>query len=289
VEELMSAELLPPVHPAAEWFPLMDEASLQALADDLKQNGQRDRCTLLDGKLLDGRNRFLACAMVGIKPACEEITLPEGVSAHDFVIARNLSRRHLTTAQRALAAAHYFAEEQRLAKERQRRGKEKIPEGSEAGQARDLAGSKFGVSGKLVDQARKVVGQGIPKLVAMVHGREISLAAAALIAEKPKSQQRKDVEGGARAVNDAAGRSVCRKRSKKASPIAVAQAAIKQLSRALGQLEGSEAVADEMNRVRQFVDQAVSTHSTTRRKSTPGPTPRQLPGPSCVLEGEVEE
>jgi hypothetical protein len=63
----VNAENLPPVHPAAEWFPLMNEASLQALADDLKQNGQRDRCLLLDGKLLDGRNRFLACAMVGIK------------------------------------------------------------------------------------------------------------------------------------------------------------------------------------------------------------------------------
>lgn len=41
-------------------FPMMDAASLRELADDIRANGLRKPITLLDGKVLDGRNRHEA-------------------------------------------------------------------------------------------------------------------------------------------------------------------------------------------------------------------------------------
>ena len=46
-----------PIHPAAEKFPLMDADDQKALGDDIKKNGLREGVSILDGQLLDGRNR----------------------------------------------------------------------------------------------------------------------------------------------------------------------------------------------------------------------------------------
>jgi N6-adenosine-specific RNA methylase IME4 len=56
------------VHPAAELFPLFDELALMRLAEDIKRNGLRVPIVLLDGKVLDGRNRLLACKKAGVEP-----------------------------------------------------------------------------------------------------------------------------------------------------------------------------------------------------------------------------
>jgi hypothetical protein len=61
------------VHPAAALFPPMPADELQALADDIKKNGQRIPIAVTpDGVVLDGRNRLAACELAGVTPA----TLP---------------------------------------------------------------------------------------------------------------------------------------------------------------------------------------------------------------------
>ena len=60
-----------PVHLAAELFPLMSEAELRELGEDIKKTRLRNPVDLwrdADGKvyLLDGRNRLDAMEMVGI-------------------------------------------------------------------------------------------------------------------------------------------------------------------------------------------------------------------------------
>jgi hypothetical protein len=58
-----------PVHPAAELFPLMSEAELRELADDIEKNLQRVLPVgwARDGQsLLDGRNRLDAMALLGL-------------------------------------------------------------------------------------------------------------------------------------------------------------------------------------------------------------------------------
>ena len=56
-----------PVHPAAELFPKMDAEALQALADDIREHGQREPVILYHGAVLDGRNRLRACELAGVE------------------------------------------------------------------------------------------------------------------------------------------------------------------------------------------------------------------------------
>ena len=93
-----------PIHPAAEKFPLMDADDQKALGDDIKKNGLREGVSILDGQLLDGRNRLDAMELVGIKlvtgnghPGWDNIPHRnvKGVDPLVFVISKNLHRRHL--------------------------------------------------------------------------------------------------------------------------------------------------------------------------------------------------
>ena len=90
-------------HPAAEIFPMMLGSDLDALVADIRDNGQREPVVLHEGLILDGRNRFAACQLLGIEPATMEWDgngMPE-----TFVISMNLHRRHLNDGQRAMIAA----------------------------------------------------------------------------------------------------------------------------------------------------------------------------------------
>jgi len=88
-------------HPIAELFPLMSESDLDELAKDIKLNGQRETITTYEGKLLDGRNRFRACLKARVKPETIEFS---GGDPVDFVVSKNINRRHLTTGQRSMIA-----------------------------------------------------------------------------------------------------------------------------------------------------------------------------------------
>src|ERR1700733_14887339 len=88
-------------HPLANIFPLMDENELKRLTEDIRKNGQREPIKLYEGKILDGRNRYRACVRLGIDPVTEEYT---GNDALDYVVSRNMFRRHLNESQRAWAA-----------------------------------------------------------------------------------------------------------------------------------------------------------------------------------------
>ena len=94
-----------PVHPAAELFPMMGAEALQALADDIKAHGQREPVILFDRKVLDGRNRLLACEMAGVEPRVVTMESDEIGSPTTFVLSLNLLRRHLDESQRAMVGA----------------------------------------------------------------------------------------------------------------------------------------------------------------------------------------
>ena len=90
------------LHPACKLFPKLAQDELHELADDIKANGLQNAIVLLDGKILDGRNRFAACKIAKVKPRFEEWTGRS--SPVEWVISQNLMRRHLTASQRAVAA-----------------------------------------------------------------------------------------------------------------------------------------------------------------------------------------
>jgi len=87
-------------HPAAEQFPLLDDERLSELTDDIRQHGQREAIRIYDGKIIDGRNRYLACQRLGIEPMVAQID--EATNPFDYVWSINGERRDLTQDQRYL-------------------------------------------------------------------------------------------------------------------------------------------------------------------------------------------
>lgn len=89
-------------HPLSAAFPAMPANELGALALDIQTHGQREPAVMLDGMVLDGWHRYLACQQVG----AEFRSVPfDGADPVAFVLSRNLHRRHLTVAQRVTAVA----------------------------------------------------------------------------------------------------------------------------------------------------------------------------------------
>ena len=89
-------------HELALLFPLMEGPAFDELVADIKANGLQQAITLLDGRILDGRNRFRACEAAGIEPKFKTY---EGGDPLRFIVSANLQRRHLDTGQRAMIAA----------------------------------------------------------------------------------------------------------------------------------------------------------------------------------------
>ena len=62
-------------HELANIFPLIEGEDLEALVEDIWKNGiQENIIYTFEGKILDGRNRYRACAKLGID---EELELKE--------------------------------------------------------------------------------------------------------------------------------------------------------------------------------------------------------------------
>jgi hypothetical protein len=96
-------------HWVADMYPL-NEDDVAALAEDIKANGQiAPILALKDGRIIDGRNRWLACHKAGAEPVVEIIN-PDGEEVAEeklFSMATscNSMRRDMTTSLRACLAA----------------------------------------------------------------------------------------------------------------------------------------------------------------------------------------
>jgi len=91
-------------HPLANLFPMLSDAELDDLGEDMRINGQVETVKLHKGMVLDGRNRYTAAGKKGLGVRTEVF---EGSDrdALAWVISKNLKRRHLTESQRAMVAA----------------------------------------------------------------------------------------------------------------------------------------------------------------------------------------
>ena len=174
-----------PTHPFADLFPLMDDAALNELAADIRANGLRDPIVIYQGKVLDGRNRLLASQTAGIDPTVVEF---EGNDAQalDFVISRNLRRRHLNDSQRAMVAAD-------IATMRQGERTDLPPNGGTKTSQADAA-EMLNVSKRNVERATVVKSRGAPELKVAVKAGEIPVSAAANVAREPVERQREFVK-----------------------------------------------------------------------------------------------
>ena len=155
-------------HPLADAFPLMPEAELEVLADDIKQNGQQQQAVIHEGKILDGRNRAAACKLAGVPLIT--VPLPNGINPITYAVGANLHRKRYTPAQLAIVAAklmpHYAieaAKRKRLMSGTrsnpdgtQPEVPENLPEPDECGEAREKAANATGASTRYVSDVIKL-------------------------------------------------------------------------------------------------------------------------------------
>lgn len=175
------------VHPAADLFPMLEDEELRALADDIAEHGLNNPVVLMpDGSLLDGRNRYAACRLIGTEPATRTYT---GSDPIGFVVSENVKRRHLTTGQRAMLALDVLAMYEATTKVG-RPSKPKpadlfkpdgletvadlpqFPEGER--KSRHKAATVVGTSGRAVGQAKRVADRA-PDLAEKVKSGELAL------------------------------------------------------------------------------------------------------------------
>lgn len=108
------------VHPYADKFPMLPQAELEELAQSIRESGLRQPIVVtVDGLILDGRNRFQACRMAGVEP---ETVVYEGSDLAEYVLDSNITRRNMTTGQRAMATALVLEADGRRANGRWKRG-----------------------------------------------------------------------------------------------------------------------------------------------------------------------
>lgn len=87
-------------HPAAVNLPLLSDKELEGLTDSIRQIGLQEPILVLDGRILDGRNRAIACERAGVRLVTKTITTDD-----PFKVAwdRNAHRRHWDQGRRAAA------------------------------------------------------------------------------------------------------------------------------------------------------------------------------------------
>ena len=163
-------------HPAADVFPLMAPAALAGLVEDIRASGLLRPIVLLGGKILDGRNRYLACLAAKVEPVFTEWTggtEPEDLAR--YVCSENLARRDLDMGQRALCARRLvnLAKQQRV----RRKVQAVLPHVSDTDAA----------------MATALEQDGTPELIAAVDAGEVTLAIAAAASQLEPDEQRKVV------------------------------------------------------------------------------------------------
>lgn len=173
-------------HPYSEVFPLIEGDDFDALVSDIKSNGLRDPIWLYGGKVLDGRNRFLACQKAKVKPQYRKFDGDDD-DALALVISSNIHRRHLTFQQRAISAA-------RVATLRVGRQSNASQDAFKSNTARAVftqeeAAERFDVSTDSVQRAKKVIDHGSKALQHAVDTGEVPLKKAASVVQLPKAEQ----------------------------------------------------------------------------------------------------
>lgn len=95
-------------HRLADAFPLIEGAEFDGLVASVKRDGLLEKIVMTGNLILDGRNRYRALLAAGIElrpEHFEEFASDDEAEMARFVASRNINRRHLTEAQRALIAA----------------------------------------------------------------------------------------------------------------------------------------------------------------------------------------
>lgn len=151
----MSARL--EFHPIAELFPLMSEAELAALTEDIRRHGLLEPIVLHEGRILDGRNRYLACRRAGVAVRTRE--LPAEANPWDYVWSANAERRHLDAGRKAQIRVRQLARSDEWRRQRERAKVEANRRRSEATKKQPRTADRRRLSGVV---SRDTAPEGVP-------------------------------------------------------------------------------------------------------------------------------
>lgn len=188
------------IHSVANLFPMIAEAEYQQLREDVRVHGVREPVWVWQESdrdflwLVDGRNRRRCCLDLGISVPVRH--WDGNGSLVEFVMSLNFHRRMLKASQRAIIAAKALPLLEEEARKRQAHGKTapgrtlpaNLPEASK-GEARDKAAKLANVSGRSVQDAKKVLNGAHRKVVLAAQNGTVSVSDAKRIADLPAEKQ----------------------------------------------------------------------------------------------------
>lgn len=190
------------IHPDAWIFPVMSEEEYERFADSIEREGLLFPIVLLDGKVLDGRHRLRACIERGVDAEFVDWDPECGVTPLEWVIAVNLQRRQLTTAQRGALAAEVgerLGEAARGRRTRDEHGRFKSVSSNSTSRltreerrkrsSREIAARQFGVSPNTVWRAKSVLDRD-SALFERVKSGELAISEALRLAGETESRNR---------------------------------------------------------------------------------------------------
>jgi N6-adenosine-specific RNA methylase IME4 len=171
------------LHPLCHLFPPMSQEQFAGLVENIRGSFQREPIVVFEGKILDGRHRYKACVEIGIEP---KFSTFEGTpqDAIEYIIATNMTRRHLDESQRAMVAA-------KLANMKSGRQAKTGPNGPLVSNSQ--AADRLSVGRSSVTRAKRVLSGGSEELIKAVEGGEIPVSVGFKIAEMSHDLQREIV------------------------------------------------------------------------------------------------
>lgn len=169
------------IHPIADIFPMLSDDQLCDLSLNIATHGLLEPIVKYEGKILDGRCRFQACKLADVEPRFAEY---DGEDPYGIVLGRNLHRRHLNNAQRAMIAA---------------RAASLVLGGNQYSDGLPIGGAAkiLNISPRSISRAKEILRDGIPELVEAVERGKRALSSAVEIARKPEAEQRAFLTAGA--------------------------------------------------------------------------------------------
>lgn len=209
-------------------FPEMPAEQYRRFAESIRSNGLNNPIVLFEGKILDGRHRYRACAETGVRPRFREFREGDETEASHgdpvaYVQSENAARRHLSESQLAYSITHpnILEFERRRAKERMalagtaNLGMADRPTLDDPGPVTEKLAAKAGVGARSVGRAIKVREQGTEEVNEAVASGEISLNMAEKIVSLNPAAQKRVVEAPKQARADVLREAINRSESKK--------------------------------------------------------------------------
>jgi hypothetical protein len=189
------------VHPVAAMFPLLTGEEFERFKSSIEDRGQLDPIIVLGDQLIDGRNRLRACLELELEPRIEEYSSESDPAR--FILAANITRRHLTPDQRAQISMEGIKWIAAHARERQLsgksadgaaggRGRKNLNPKSDSGSGRDLkAMNANSTVGQVADAAKTTRYKAEQAMKVAAHSKE--LAAQVIAGEKTLADAVKEV------------------------------------------------------------------------------------------------